>query len=312
MITARRTALVLRGAALCGLALAVVAAVREVVLTPRTWALDALAWAAVVQAAQVAVLAWAWNRLGRASWAEAPAGTAMRSFAAGWVARYVPGPPTGPAGKFLALREASLPADRIGVLLWMEQALQLGAAVVVPALLVVPALGREWLPAALAGLVVGLAVALGGARPATVRWVARRLGRRGGGPEGWVAPADAGAAFVGMATATLLAGLAFHITAVVVSDWPLGRWVEGTLAFCVASLIGYLAPFAPAGAGVRESVLVAVLGSQVGSANALVAAVAARATAVVVDGAFVGGYYGAMRLPAPWRLLLAAPWNKRE
>lgn len=298
-------------AALGGLVVAAAAAVREILTTPRDWALDALGWAAVVQAAQVVMLAWAWQRLGRTYWRDAPRGIAMRSFIAGWAARYVPGPPTGPAGKFLALREAGMPAGRIGVLLWVEQALQLGASLAVPALLLVPALGRLWLPAMLLGLGLATVIAMAGAQPRAVGWVARRLGvRKGAGA--WPTPADAAISFAGMAGATALAGLAFHVTAVVVSDWPLGRWEEGMLAFAVASLVGYLAPFAPAGAGVRESVLVAMLGGRMGPGDALVAAVAARATAVVVDLALVGGYYGVARLPVGWRLRLAAHWNRRE
>jgi uncharacterized membrane protein YbhN (UPF0104 family) len=54
-------------------------------------------------------------------------------------------------------------------------------------------------------------------------------------------------------------------------------------AFAVAWLAGLLAVFAPGGLGVREAVLVALLASRIGAADALVVASASRLTLIFVD-----------------------------
>jgi uncharacterized membrane protein YbhN (UPF0104 family) len=58
--------------------------------------------------------------------------------------------------------------------------------------------------------------------------------------------------------------------------------------FALSWVAGYLAVFAPAGAGVREAVLVAVLGTQTRTSVALVVAVVARALTVAADAAAGG------------------------
>jgi uncharacterized membrane protein YbhN (UPF0104 family) len=54
-------------------------------------------------------------------------------------------------------------------------------------------------------------------------------------------------------------------------------------AFAVAWLAGLVAIYAPGGLGVREAVLVALLGGRIGAANALVVAAASRLMLILVD-----------------------------
>jgi hypothetical protein len=54
-------------------------------------------------------------------------------------------------------------------------------------------------------------------------------------------------------------------------------------AFAAAWLVGLIAIYAPSGIGVREAVLVAILGPRIGSADALVIAVVSRAVFTVAD-----------------------------
>jgi hypothetical protein len=292
----RAVATALRIGAGVALAAAVVVAGREIWRNHQGWAVDALGWAALAYAAQVAALAVGWRWLVRGTWPGCDRHGWLRSFAHGWVARYLPGPPTGPAGKYLALRDAGAGAPVIAALLWVEQVLQLAASIAVPAALAVPAYGLGWWWGTAAGLTAAAALVLGGARPGLVRRVSGRFGPRGERSGVSVAPGPMLLSFLSMSAAALLAGAAFHVVAVVVSPWPLSRWEEGIAVFTLASLAGYVTPFAPSGAGVRESVIVALLGGQLGAATALTVAVVARATAVIVDAGLAAGYFGAERI----------------
>ena len=66
-------------------------------------------------------------------------------------------------------------------------------------------------------------------------------------------------------------------------------------AFAVAWLAGLLAVYAPGGLGVREAVLVALLSSRIGAANALVVAAASRLILILVDVTLAGVATAVMR-----------------
>jgi hypothetical protein len=77
-----------------------------------------------------------------------------------------------------------------------------------------------------------------------------------------------------------------------ISFWFVGRAVVGARfedlplyagAFAAAWAVGVIALYAPGGLGVREAVLVAILRSKIGSADALVLAAASRAILAAVD-----------------------------
>jgi glycosyltransferase 2 family protein len=66
-------------------------------------------------------------------------------------------------------------------------------------------------------------------------------------------------------------------------------------AFAVAWLAGLVAVYAPGGLGVREAVLVALLSSRIGAANALVVAAASRLILILADVLLAGIATAAMR-----------------
>jgi len=92
------------------------------------------------------------------------------------------------------------------------------------------------------------------------------------------------------------------------SFWLCGRGLLGVPehdlafyvgAFAIAWLAGLVAIYAPGGLGVREAVLVALLSSRIGAANALVLAAASRLIFVLVDGILAGVATAALRRGRP-------------
>jgi uncharacterized membrane protein YbhN (UPF0104 family) len=81
----------------------------------------------------------------------------------------------------------------------------------------------------------------------------------------------------------LLLGLCFWLTARALFHLGFGQWGFYTGAFAVAWLVGLVAVFAPGGLGVREAVLVALLRSRTGTADAVLLAAASRALLTTVD-----------------------------
>jgi glycosyltransferase 2 family protein len=79
-----------------------------------------------------------------------------------------------------------------------------------------------------------------------------------------------------------------------------------TAAFAVAWLAGLFAVYAPGGLGVREGVLVALLSSRIGAADALVVAAASRLMLILADVVLAGVAAAATRRDRP-RLDVADP-----
>jgi uncharacterized membrane protein YbhN (UPF0104 family) len=78
-----------------------------------------------------------------------------------------------------------------------------------------------------------------------------------------------------------LYGLAFYLFLISVSDFPVGHVLQATALFCAAYVIGYWSVFAPGGIGVREAVLVLLLGPYLGTGVAAAVAALARIWSVV-------------------------------
>jgi uncharacterized membrane protein YbhN (UPF0104 family) len=78
-------------------------------------------------------------------------------------------------------------------------------------------------------------------------------------------------------------------------------------AFALAWLAGLVAIYAPGGLGVREAVLVALLSSRLGAADALVVAAASRLTLILADVVLAGATTAAMRRHDRPRLDVADP-----
>jgi uncharacterized membrane protein YbhN (UPF0104 family) len=84
---------------------------------------------------------------------------------------------------------------------------------------------------------------------------------------------------------------------------PQGTLLVSFGAYALSWTAGFVAVFAPAGAGVREAVMVAVLGGRTTTAIALTIALVTRATAVLCDavaGAAAAGLVGRRRLRQLW------------
>jgi uncharacterized membrane protein YbhN (UPF0104 family) len=70
-------------------------------------------------------------------------------------------------------------------------------------------------------------------------------------------------------------------------------------AFAIAWLAGLVAVYAPGGLGVREAVLVALLSSRIGAANALVLAATSRLIFILADVVLAGAATAALRRGRP-------------
>jgi uncharacterized membrane protein YbhN (UPF0104 family) len=104
----------------------------------------------------------------------------------------------------------------------------------------------------------------------------------------------------------LLLGASFWLCARALVAASLHDLALYTGAFAVAWLAGLLAIYAPGGLGVREAVLVALLASHIGAADALVVAAASRLILIAVDLGLAGVASAARRRSRP-RLDVADP-----
>ncbi len=80
-------------------------------------------------------------------------------------------------------------------------------------------------------------------------------------------------------------GLMVYVLMRQLAGHPQGSLLVSVGAYSLSWAVGFLAVFAPAGAGVREAVMVAVLGTRTTPATALTVALLCRALAVVADAA---------------------------
>ncbi|MFN0094984.1 MAG: hypothetical protein ACKVVT_09450 [Dehalococcoidia bacterium] len=257
-------------------------------------ALTPLVLAGGCLALQVCCLAAAWRMiLGRSSPAVTPRAGVLRGFLLGWLSRYLPGPPTGLAGKYLISRQAGYGRVAIAGALVYENALLLAASATIPLLTVGFVFGRGWAVVALVCLglgAVGAAVVL---RPGAIRRVAGRRLTRGADLQLLSLGALLGPGSL-MIVAAGLAGLCFHIVVVALTDLPAETVGRSLFVFSAAALAGFVTPFVPSGAGVREAIIVTLMAPLVGHSDALSVAVVARAISVLLDlgiAAAVAGYF---------------------
>lgn len=267
-----------------------------------------LAVALALTAAQLVGQLAAWGVLLRAvaHGGAAPRHVVARSWLLGWMARYVPGPPVGMAGKFLVCWGAGISPAAVGAALGAEVMLHVTSGVMLILLMLPLAVDLDWGgPMSMAGG-VGFFVASVVAAP--------RLAPRAGV---WLRQREAGhrmperrallKAGLWYAAGTVIAALAFHATAATLTSvaWTDPRMT--VFAYTLAGWVGFIIPLLPSGAGAREAVLVAILGPQIGHTEALSVAIIARAMAVAVDSslglgvaAFLG-YRSAARWKRPFR-----------
>lgn len=209
---------------------------------------------------------------------------AMRLFTASQLGKYVPG------SVWVATLQAELGQPlriprSVSVLSYLVAVLvALATGGVVGLLALLGTAGGEvgGLALALAGVGVVLVLVLvrPGAINSGIRWVAVRLGR--------VLPEVSipGRALAGAFALSSAGWLAFGLHAWLLAR-PLGAGVDDlavvTGAFALAFVAGLVLVPLPAGVGVREGVLVAILAGPVGAASALTVALVSRLLLVVVD-----------------------------
>lgn len=100
----------------------------------------------------------------------------------------------------------------------------------------------------------------------------------------------------------VLLGVSFWLCARGLLGVPARDLAFYTGAFAVAWLAGLVAVYAPGGLGIREAVLVALLSSRIGAANALVVAAASRLILIFADVSLAGAATVAMRRGSKPRL----------
>ncbi len=257
-----------------------------------------LATSVAVLLAAFVLQAWLWSRI-LAAFGEpgVPLHVAASLVMVANLGRYIPGKIFQLAGLAVLARRAGLSAVRAGAAAVAAQIVNLLAAAVLGAWV---AYESPALPSG-AALAAGLTVLLGlsgflcfGGAGALLGWALRRSGQEGD------LPAPGAPAFLAWLAGYLLSwlvyGLAFYCLSL-----GLGLGVPlpaAATAFAGAYLVGYILLFAPAGIGVRESVLAALLAPWAGPGGSLVLAALQRVwiTAVELAGAALGAVV--LRKPA--------------
>ena len=255
-----------------------------------------LAAPAVALIAQIVALAAAWHvLLGAAVGSPPSTRLSIKSFLSGWLSRYIPGPPSGVAGKFLTCRKAGLDSSVITVSLMTEQLLQLAACIAFPALFAPFGAGPVGFALGGVGMTLAVAVLWASAHPAPLRMVLKALRRAGARAMSERPPLSFRAlarSEMLMLLAAILSGVSFHAVAVLVADVPADAWARSLFVFGTASLAGFLVPFLPSGAGAREAVIVAFLAPEIGHIDAISVAVMARGVAVLLDATLAATWFG--------------------
>jgi len=233
------------------------------------------------------LLAQSWFLILRSLRTEIGAGLAVRLYARSQIAKYVPGNIFQFAGRQLLGVAAGVPGGILlrstGLELGLIMAAGAAGALLWPAYLGLTSSGpRLALVLSLGGY--GLALSL-------ISWI---LGRTLGPQvrQGWLLQSGfllaSGTIFLGLVLALLAQGA----KPIGLSPW---LWPGVVGAFVLAWLLGLITPGAPAGVGVRELVLLALLSPFVPQATILLATVLARVVTIGGDLLFFG--WGCMAFP---------------
>ncbi|WP_353828593.1 lysylphosphatidylglycerol synthase domain-containing protein [Agromyces sp. SYSU T0242] len=96
----------------------------------------------------------------------------------------------------------------------------------------------------------------------------------------------------------VLNGIGFVLIAASVAEITPAEWLPFAAAYVLAGAIGILAVFVPSGIGVREAVIVLILGQYIPTTEAIVIALLARLLSTLAD-ALIALYYAAVRRTIP-------------
>ena len=246
--------------------------------------------------------AWIWGRMVRDLGGPALlARDAIRIYLVANLARYVPGKLWQIAGLALLARTRGVPAPLATAAALIGQAMALVGATLIGLLALLhagPPLDG-WAPWVLASAALVVAVV---AVPAIFRSLLRLWLRRAPGKTLTEVPVGALSALRWLVLYTLnWGGYALSFWVLVHGLSLPGGPIEVAPAFAAAYVLGYLALFAPAGLGVREGFLVALLAPVLSPPGAAFAAVVARVWTTTVEVVPAGAFWlaGVGRGPLP-------------
>jgi uncharacterized membrane protein YbhN (UPF0104 family) len=211
----------------------------------------------------------------------------MRLFVFAWAGRYAPASLPYYGGRLIAGGRLGLSRPAIGASLVYENLLVVATAGTISVISLLIGFrdqlqGGAWFMLAL----LAIGVALVALHPAVGRWVVRRAASRVprlGALEDYVLPPRALAqSALAYACGSILAGLIFYCSLRASADAhpPL---LLAIAAYNIAGIAGMLAFAVPSGLGVREGVVVALLGAVLSPPVALSAAVLARLLTLIAD-----------------------------
>jgi hypothetical protein len=248
--------------------------------------------AAISYASTIPTSSWAWGRLLRGTGVRFPTRQLNMIMGITQIAKYVPGSVGQHLGRTAMSIQRGIPAGAVVATLVAEMLLAIAAAVVVSLLaLGLAARGPATLPlghalrAALAA--VGLGIALLGllmaARraPGPTRWLAEYLGPASRVPAPGVRALST--AFAAYVVNYLVIGLGLYAIAFAAMDLPPAAPSFFVGVFALSWVAGFVAPGAPAGLGVREGVMAALLAPTLDGTTALGIIVAFRVATTLGD-----------------------------
>jgi len=252
----------------------------------------AIVLAAVGCASIILTSSWAWGRLLRGAGVQVPTLRLNVIMGLTQVGKYVPGNVGHHLGRTAMSIQWGIPARALFATLLAETLLAMAAAVVVGVLgLAVAGRGTATLPrrlpeaAALAALgltiaLVALLVAIRGA-PRLVRRLALHLPATG---FSFAAGGRAlGAAFAAYVLNFIVIGVGFYVIAFAAIRIPLAAAPLFVGAFALSWIVGFLVPGAPAGLGVREGIMAALIATPLHGDRALEIIVAFRVATTLGD-----------------------------
>ena len=227
-----------------------------------------------------------------------------------WVGRYVPGKVAYVAGRFFLGRSLGFSAPVLVGSMAYEAVLLLVAGSALATVTVLPSVAVEsetiWPYLALPLLAVGGAAAL---HPQVLRWgmqLGARLLRRERGGFDWILPREAIIRLSLLYTVVFcLVGGSFYLLIIAIMPYSPRYLPLAAGTFALAAVVGLVSVVTPAGIGVREGIVVAILQITMPIELAILISLVARVWTTVVDLVLVGGVLAFDYLSGE-RMLMAA------
>lgn len=263
-------------------------------------------------AASIILMAFIWRQIVSylAGSDQANLGQLPKIFLYSWLGRYVPGKVAYVVGRFVLGRAAGVSGPVLVGSIAYENVLLITTGAAFATLTLLPILAVESdniLPyLALPFVAVGGLVIL---HPRVLGWVVRlgaRLLGRELPEEGWLlSPSQLARLAAQFLIVSLLYGAGLYLLIISVTSYSPRYLPLAAGAYVLAGIVGSISVFAPAGIGVREGVLVAILQTTMPLELAVFVSVTARVWATVIDVAVVAGCFAYDYISGE-RMLLAA------